>query len=183
VFLKIFGSVFVLLASGCASTADWDERTTQEKAAATKEISRALVGEYVVADARNERFLTHDFKNAKFASLRQSAEGEAAIVTLTDQRGKQITMISSNCQGHTKTKGIEGNNRFELFCNSPPNSVISYFVMGVAQENKQLRSGAVIPAYSPMDIRKGDFILDFSEARSGRPHHYILRRVDTPAIQ
>ena len=181
-FLKIFGSaIFVLLASGCASTADWDTRTPHEKAAATKEISRALVGEYVVADARNEVFLMHDFKNAKFASLRQNAEGTAAIVTLIDQRGKQITMISSSCQGYTK--GIKGNNRFEIFCVSPPNSVISVFSMSVAQEDTQIRSGAIIPAHAPMDVRKGDFVLNFYEARNGKPHHYIVRKVETQARQ
>lgn len=179
-FIKIFAAVvFALLASGCASTANWDTRTPQEKAAETKEISRALVGDYVVADARNEVFLMHDFKNAKFANLKQNEEGTAAIVTLTDQRGKQITMVSSDCQGYKK--GIKDNKRFEIFCSTPPGSVISFFAISVAQEDRQIRSGAIIPAHAPMDVRKGDYILNFSEARNGKPHHYILRKADASA--
>lgn len=178
--IKIFASaVFVLLASGCANTADWDTRTPQEKAAETKEISRALVGDYLVADARNEVFLFYDFKNAKFANLKQNEDGTAAIFTLTDQRGKKIIMISSDCQGYTK--GIKGNSRFEIVCGAPSDSVISIVAMSVAQEDGQIRSGAIIPAHTPMNVRKGDYVLDFYESRSGKPHHYILKKADTPA--
>ena len=181
-FFKIWVSaIFVSLASGCASTPDWDTRTPEEKATSTKEISSVLAGDYIVADARNEVFLMHDFKNAKFASLRQNAEGKAAIVTLTDQRGKRITMISSSCQGYTK--GIKDNNRFEIVCGTPPDSVISSFSMSVAQEDRQIRSGAILPVHTPMEVRKGDYVLNFFEARSGKPHYYILRKVDSPARQ
>lgn len=154
--------------SGCTSIPSTpDTRSHEERKADLTVAIAELSGEYDVVERRNEIYLNHSFSDAR--SLKVTASGENIIFKLIGRNNSELVIISGECGGNNHKLSTN------IFC-SKASSGMSYISFGKEKHEYQVKSGALIGGFQPLNIRTGDFLLGFSESGSGRPHYYTLRK-------
>jgi hypothetical protein len=144
-----------------------DIRSPEEKKADLALSISELSGEYDVVESRNEVYPRHNFKVA--STLTVTKVGESMVFKLVDKSQSELVIFAVECHGNNHKLSIN------LFC-SKATSGMSYVSFGKERHEYQIKSGALISAFPPLDIRVGDFVLNFSESGSGKPHHYKLKK-------
>lgn len=165
----LFRTIFILaFIGGCSPIPTTpDSRSRKEKEAELALSIAELSGEYDVVESRNEIYLYHNFAVAR--SLKVTASGNNIIFKLIGHNNSELTIISGECGGNIHKLSTN------VFCKNS-SSGMSYISFGKEKHEYQIKSGALISAFPPLDVHEGDFLLDFVESGSGRPHYYKLRK-------
>lgn len=164
----IRASLFIVFISGCTSISSTpDTRSQQEKKADFNLAIAGLSGEFDVVESRNEIYLRHNFAEAR--TLKVAELNENIIFMLVGKDSKELVIVGGMCGGNNHKLSTN------LSC-SKASSGIDYISFSNEKHEYQIKSGAMIGGFPPLNIRTGDFLLSFFESGSGKPHYYTLKR-------
>jgi hypothetical protein len=158
-----------LVVTACAPvTPIPDQRTPEQKHADFLTASLELQGSYEVIESRNDDYGLTSYKSQR-ADVKIS--GDILTIRLIGQ-ASTLTLYASSCKGSQSLQ----HDSYSLYCTQgmPGLSSISL----VKQHyNFELKGGG-----KPLQLRKGDYLLNYFETPRGRLHFYILKKVRTDAV-
>ncbi|MEJ5032006.1 hypothetical protein [Comamonas sp. MYb69] len=153
---------------GCRSIPTTPDTRTQAEKEADRDFAVAeLNGDYDVVDSRVDFYSNRKKGSTKTIAIHASKD--VLMLKINEGREDEWNIMASRCTGHNH-KLATG-----LFCKDI-SSGMNFISVGKQKHSYQITSGAVITAFSPMDVKSDDYVLQIGESGNGRIHYYILKK-------
>jgi hypothetical protein len=154
--------VLALSLSGCLSSQD--PRSVADQKAELDTASAALIGNYEVTDSRV------DYRHFSGISIRKGRNG-LDVSFLSPTTGDAI-LKGWKCRGWAASKTTY----VAVMCDALAQRVAYFNVSRVSQSDETIKDGAMFGGFPPMTVPAGNYIVEFTEAGSGRTHYYALAK-------
>lgn len=164
--MKIFTAVMLTaLVSGCASTYQ-DPRPLEVQQAELDNSLKQLSGQYDVIDSRNDFYNFTKFEARSVTVIRQGTAAQFLLVG----KEKTILIVGNKCIGRNEPN----KDAPWLYCDGQKGGLFAP-VVELATKDKEIKLNGLF-AEKAMQVKAGDYLFNFHESGSGRPHHYLLKK-------
>ncbi|MYM66342.1 hypothetical protein GTP45_05765 [Pseudoduganella sp. FT55W] len=169
--MKIYAPILLAaLVSGCA-TAYQDPRPLDVQQAELENSLKELSGQYEVIDARNDFY---SFTKFEAHTLVVSRQGNGAKFLLVGKKDA-LLINGHDCKGRNEPDGKSP----WLYCATEKGGFFAPVVERV-RIDQEVGAKGLLSVEKPMQVKAGDYLFNFHESGSGRPHYYLLKK--RPAV-